>query len=222
MRIPMPDAVPPLSYADAAAAAPRTELYFEILLEQARLAGVRGNYPIAAAVVVRREGDDHVYVASNAMFESNDPTAHAEITAIRHALHLERLTVAAETRERPRTVNPATRPHIVLYSTLEPCPMCAVCALTAQVDQIVVAVPDSASGALSPDRVAGLAPIWTQLARGVDIRFCQSRDPTDQVTYLPSPLLDALEKLASHGRSLLDKRVLLGDCGDVRAPHSAS
>lgn len=208
----------PLTLTDATVPGRSTESYFSMLLDQARLAAKRGNYPIAAAAVIRREDHDHVYVASNAMFEADDPIAHAEIVAIRRALRLEELPHDALTRVEMAAIDPTTRSQIVLYSTLEPCPMCTICALTAQVDQIIVAVRDPASGSLSPERVTGLAPIWHQLARNVDVRFCQSSDPTDQVAYLPSPLLSALEELASQGRSSLDGRLLRCERDDLSVP----
>lgn len=74
------------------------------------------------AVVAR--GDEVLGQAHNRVLATNDPTAHAEVEAIRAAA----ATVGA--------------PHLtgaVLYSSCEPCPMCAGAAMWARVDRVVYA-----------------------------------------------------------------------------------
>lgn len=99
-------------------------------LAEARAAGARGETPIGAVVV--RDG---VVIASagNRPRELNDPTAHAEILAIRAAaavLGNERLTGCD------------------LYVTLEPCPMCAAAISFARVRRLYYGAADPKGGAV--------------------------------------------------------------------------
>src|SRR5690606_8456670 len=81
--------------------------FMEGALEEARLAAAHGEVPVGAVVV--REGRV-LARAGNRTRELNDPTAHAEMLAIREACR-------AEGAER--------LPDADLYVTLEPCTMCA-------------------------------------------------------------------------------------------------
>jgi tRNA(adenine34) deaminase len=100
-----------------------------LALEQARRAGDAGEVPVGAVVVV----DDRVVaLAGNQRESARDPTAHAEIVALRQA--------AAETSG--WRLNGAT-----LYVTLEPCPMCAGAAVAARIGRLVFGAPDPKAGA---------------------------------------------------------------------------
>ena len=80
--------------------------YMDRALDEARAAANRGEVPVGAVIV--RDGKV-LAAAGNRTRELNDPTAHAEVLAIRAAcaeLGVERLSGAD------------------LYVTLEPCPMC--------------------------------------------------------------------------------------------------
>lgn len=106
-----------------------TELMTQALAE-ARLALEHDDVPIGALVVV-----DGVVVASahNERERLGDPTAHAELLAIRAA-------AAAVGKSR---LDGAT-----LVSTLEPCPMCAGAALLARVGRVVFGAEDFKAGAV--------------------------------------------------------------------------
>jgi tRNA(Arg) A34 adenosine deaminase TadA len=79
-----------------------------IALEEARAAGARGEVPVGAVVVA---GDGTILArAGNEVEARRDPTAHAELLALR---------AATERRGEPRL------PDCDLYVTLEPCAMCA-------------------------------------------------------------------------------------------------
>ncbi|MGH7256193.1 MAG: tRNA adenosine(34) deaminase TadA [Nitrospirales bacterium] len=103
--------------------------YMQLALEQARLAPPLGEVPIAAVLVV----DDQVVARVHNFREVwQDPTAHAEVVAIREAasrLGTWRLTGAT------------------LYVTLEPCSMCAGAVIQARISRLVFGAKDSKAGA---------------------------------------------------------------------------
>jgi tRNA(adenine34) deaminase len=98
-------------------------------LVQARAAADRGEVPVGA-VIVDRAGQV-IASAGNRTRELNDPTAHAEVLAIRaacSALGVERLTGCD------------------LYVTLEPCPMCAAAISNARIGRLYYGASDPKSG----------------------------------------------------------------------------
>jgi tRNA(adenine34) deaminase len=100
----------------------------EAALRLARTAAVRDEVPVGAVVV--REGE-HLAEAHNRMVEDRDPTAHAELLAIRQALGVardDRLTGAT------------------LYVTLEPCAQCAGAIVLAKVERVVFGAWDQRAG----------------------------------------------------------------------------
>ncbi len=98
-------------------------------LVQARAAADRGEVPVGAVIV---DGAGQVIAsAGNRTRELNDPTAHAEVLAIRaacSALGVERLTGCD------------------LYVTLEPCPMCAAAISNARIGRLYYGASDPKSG----------------------------------------------------------------------------
>jgi len=100
-----------------------------IALEQARLAEAHGDVPIGAAIL--RDGEP-LARAGNERELRRDPTAHAEILAIR---------AAAEVLGGWRL------PGTTLYVTLEPCAMCAGAIVLARIPTVVFGAPDPKAGA---------------------------------------------------------------------------
>ena len=94
----------------------------------AESAAERGEVPVGAVVA---RGEEVLAVAANEREATNDPTAHAELLAIRKA---------AEALGGWRLTG------CTLYSTLEPCPMCAGAAHAARMDRLVYATPDPKAG----------------------------------------------------------------------------
>ena len=102
----------------------------QIALNEARAAAALGEVPVGA-VVVDSAHDEIVAQASNRVEELADPTAHAEMVAIRRA--------TAKVGH-PRLV------RCDLYVTLEPCPMCAAAISLARFRRLYFGAYDSKSG----------------------------------------------------------------------------
>lgn len=101
-------------------------------LDAARAAQARGEVPVGAVVV--GPGGDVLAVAGNRTRELNDPTAHAEMLAIREACRV----LGAE-----RLVG------CDLYVTLEPCAMCAAAIAAARVARVYYGASDPKSGGVA-------------------------------------------------------------------------
>lgn len=206
-----------------AATGHHAQSYFRLLLERARSAGATGNYAIAAALVVRAAEWEVVVLGANTVFAGHDPAGHAEMNAIGRARQAAGSGPAGELQEWLREglvmVRPA--PHAgqesILYTTLEPCPMCSVCIITAGVRRVVIAAADPPSGTLAPQRLAALPPIWAELAgaTGLRVDFCQSEDPGDPGTYLPDELRGELLRTFLDSRQQLDERLAAGGILDL-------
>jgi tRNA(adenine34) deaminase len=98
-------------------------------LDEARLAGEAGEVPIGAVVVCDGE---IIARGQNRVLRDTDPTAHAEIVAMRSAA-----TAVGNYRLLGCT----------LYVTLEPCAMCAGAMIHARLDRLVFAAADPKAGA---------------------------------------------------------------------------
>ena len=105
------------------------EEFMGLALEEARRAAAEGEVPIGAVVVL----DGRVIGrGNNRPIGAVDPTAHAEILALREAAG--------------RIAN-YRLPGAVLYVTVEPCPMCCGAALQARLARVVYGAPDPKAGA---------------------------------------------------------------------------
>lgn len=103
--------------------------FMRLALERAIGARSSGEVPVGAVLV---SGERVIATGANHPIESNDPTAHAEIEALRagaRALGSYRLT------------------DTTLYVTLEPCPMCAMAIVHARVRRLVFGAWDPRLGA---------------------------------------------------------------------------
>ena len=102
--------------------------YMALALEVAERATARGEVPVGAVIVQ----DGKLLVrAGNRVEADNDPTAHAEILAIR---------AAADMLDAPRL------PDCDLYVTLEPCAMCAGALVHARLARVIYGASDPKSG----------------------------------------------------------------------------
>ncbi|MBU0664221.1 MAG: tRNA adenosine(34) deaminase TadA [Proteobacteria bacterium] len=112
--------------------------FMQIALDQARQAACRGEVPVGAALV---HGETLLAVAANRPIATNDPTAHAEILAIREA---------AEKIGNYRLVD------TTLYVTLEPCIMCMGAIVHARIQRLVFGALDPKTGAAQSRYTIGL------------------------------------------------------------------
>jgi len=105
--------------------------YMQLALDQARLAEQNGEVPVGAILV---KDDTILASAYNQPISQNDPTAHAEIVALR---------VGAEVLGNYRLID------TTLYVTLEPCAMCIGAILHARVKRLVFSAFDPRAGAVT-------------------------------------------------------------------------
>lgn len=116
---------PPPAQAPNAAA---DEYAMRIALDQAHNAWLAGEVPVGA--VVMRAGQV-IATGYNRPITTHDPTAHAEIVALRHAATL---------------LGNYRLPECELFVTLEPCAMCAMAMLHARIKRVVFAASDPKTG----------------------------------------------------------------------------
>ena len=100
-----------------------------LALEKARDAAACGEVPVGAVVA---RGDEVIACAANAREHSLDPTAHAEVLALREAA---------------RKLGRRRLSGCTLYVTLEPCPMCAGAVMNAGLKRLVYGAFDDKNGA---------------------------------------------------------------------------
>ena len=114
---------------DVAAATPADEYAMRIALDQAQNAWLVGEVPVGA--VIMRDGQV-IATGYNRPITTHDPSAHAEMVALRHA---------AQLAENYRL------PDCEVYVTLEPCAMCAMALMHARVRRVVFGAHDPKTGA---------------------------------------------------------------------------
>ena len=108
----------------------REEKYMGIAVEEARKAGQMGEVPVGAVLVKESQviARDH-----NRCIELNDPTAHAEILALRKAGEILKNYRLNDT---------------VMYVTAEPCPMCASAMVHSRISRLVFGTVEPKFGAV--------------------------------------------------------------------------
>ena len=105
------------------------ETAMRLALDQARNAWLIGEVPVGAVVM---RGGQVIATGYNRPITEHDPTAHAEIVALRHAAHL---------------LGNYRLPECELFVTLEPCAMCAMALLHARLKRVVFGATDPKTGA---------------------------------------------------------------------------
>ena len=122
--------MPGISKPDCVPDRVRDQQYMRLALDQARKAGKAGEIPVGAVVVV---GSRVIGRGFNSPIGRKDPTAHAEILAL---------------RESALTVDNYRLGEATMFSTLEPCVMCAGALVAARVRRLVFAARDIRFGAV--------------------------------------------------------------------------
>ena len=119
--------------------APADDYAMRLALDQAHNAWLVGEVPVGAVIVrpaaLNAPGEQGVQVVAtgyNRPITTHDPTAHAEIVALRHAAAL---------------LENYRLPDCELYVTLEPCAMCAMALMHARFKRVVFGAPDPKTGA---------------------------------------------------------------------------
>jgi tRNA(Arg) A34 adenosine deaminase TadA len=106
--------------------------YMTLALEEAKKSASRDEVPVGA-VIVHKDTGKILSASGNRTIELSDPTAHAEINAIREAC-------AKEGAQRI--------PEYNLYVTLEPCAMCAAAISFARINTLIFGAEDPKGGAV--------------------------------------------------------------------------
>jgi tRNA(Arg) A34 adenosine deaminase TadA len=106
------------------------ERWMREALEEAQRAETEGEVPVGAIILINEKivGRGH-----NHSIRSHDPTAHAEVLALRHAAH---------------SMRNYRLPGSILVVTIEPCLMCVGALIHARVDEIVFGAADPRAGAV--------------------------------------------------------------------------
>jgi tRNA(adenine34) deaminase len=113
-------------------ASPLDETAMRQALDQAHNAWLVGEVPVGAVIVRDTPAGRQVIATGyNRPITDHDPTAHAEIVALRHAAHL---------------LGNYRLPECEVYVTLEPCAMCAMALLHARVKRVVYGARDPKAG----------------------------------------------------------------------------
>ncbi len=129
----------------------------QLALAEARLAAAAGEVPVGAVVV---KNGQVIATGRNAPIASHDPTAHAEVVALREAA---------------RVLGNYRLEGCTLFVTLEPCSMCSGAMLHARLDRVVFGATDPRTGAAgSVLNLFGLSQInhHTQVTGGVLADAC--------------------------------------------------
>jgi tRNA(Arg) A34 adenosine deaminase TadA len=109
----------------------RDEHFMQLALEQARQGAARGEVPVGAIVV---HAGEVVGAGFNCPISTDDPSAHAEMVAIRAAA---------------RTLTNYRLPGTTLYVTLEPCSMCAGLIVHSRIQRLVYGASEPKAGVVA-------------------------------------------------------------------------
>ncbi len=104
--------------------------FMHAALEEARAAAERGEVPVGAVVIIN---DEIVARAGNRTIADCDPTAHAEVIALREA---------------SKRIGNYRLAGAALYVTIEPCAMCAGAMIQARIARLIYGAPDAKGGAV--------------------------------------------------------------------------
>ena len=104
--------------------------FMRLALQEANKSFINNEVPVGAVVVM---GNEVLGYGHNNVIRDNDVSSHAEIMAIREA---------------SKSLNNYRLNKAIIYTTLEPCHMCAKAIVDARVDKIIFATPEPKTGSL--------------------------------------------------------------------------
>lgn len=104
--------------------------FMRLALEEANKSFIVNEVPVGSVVVI---DNDVIGSGHNAVIKNNDISSHAEIIAIRNA---------------SKNINNYRLNKAIIYTTLEPCHMCAKAIVDARIDKIIFATPEPKTGSL--------------------------------------------------------------------------
>jgi tRNA(adenine34) deaminase len=139
--------IPPSTHLPMDEAENRHEPFMRAALREARAAATAGEVPVGAVVVL---GGEVIGRGRNGPIAASDPTAHAEIVALRDAA---------------RNMGNYRLPGATLYATVEPCLMCAGACLHARLAEVVFGAPDEKAGAVVSHARVLDEPAWNHRVR---------------------------------------------------------
>lgn len=216
--------------------------YFTILLAKGVDARKAGNYGIAAGILVRHGGQEMLFLGQNSLFTEGNPAGHAEMNATAARIAFRTASKTGDVATIKNLVNTGLihtfssngdgsdsivrpAPHqdteVILFTTLEPCPMCTEGAvLNAGIQQVVMASEDTLAGGLFT--VDNLTPIWRDIAAGLDIKsvVTQTSQPEHDHSYMDPELKELLLRMFFENRQHLDE-ILLTLMGESDEPARA-
>jgi tRNA(Arg) A34 adenosine deaminase TadA len=134
------------------------DVFMKIALQEATQAGLRGSIPVGAVIVLNNK---IISSAGNEVMKNNDPTAHAEIVAIRKACKI---------------LDSRILQDCDIYVTLEPCPMCAQAISLARIRRLYFGAYDVKYGGIDHGcRVFDHAIYKTEVISGVFETQCAKK-----------------------------------------------
>lgn len=144
-----------------AAVMPNHEQYMDLVLERCERALARGDLPVAS-IIVRDERI--VGEGQNRAVTGGDPTAHAEVEAIRDA---------------SRKLGSGDLSGATLYSAMEPCPMCCWAIKEAKIARVVLGARHAGMrrvdyGAYSIEKLLAMTNASLELVTGVRVPECEA------------------------------------------------
>ena len=134
----------------------KDEILMDEAIRLAESAGVRGEVPVGAVVVL---GGKVIGAAGNASLKKSDPTAHAEMLAIKQASsHVGNYRLVGAS----------------LYVTIEPCTMCLGAIMHARISRLVFGALEAKSGAVVSNDVMSLGHFnhSIEIASGIREEIC--------------------------------------------------
>lgn len=138
---------------------PVDERWMRVALDEAARARDMNEVPIGACIV--NEAGDLIAAASNRTVTDNDPTAHAEILALRAAA---------------KAIGNYRLAEVTVYTTIEPCAMCAGALVNARVRRLVYGADDERFGAVTTHFGIGVTDVLNhriEVGNGVLAEECR-------------------------------------------------